>query len=275
LIATDPPGLAVAMPDAREAAAEGPSDVAVSENRLLGGRVRLRQPVTGYRAAIDPVLLAATVPATAGERVLDVGSGPGAAGLCLAARVPGVRLTLLEADVHAAERARENAALAAADPPIAVVEADVAAAPCGLGRAVFDHVLTNPPFMEPERGTPATARGRSARHEGGVPLADWIRACVLWVRAGGTVTVVHRADRCDQLIAAMVAAGLGGIAVLPLWPRAGEPAKRLIVQGRRGSRARARLLPGLVLHGDVLHGETGTFTAAADAVLRGATALPL
>ena len=247
---------------------------AVSENGLLGGRVRLRQPVAGYRAAIDPVLLAAAVPATAGDRVLDVGAGPGAAGLCLAARVARLHLTLLEADPATAALARENAAIAGtARPiaqPIAVHEADVADAPCGLGRASFEHVLTNPPFMPVDRGTPATARGRPARQEGTVPLADWVRACGLWVRAGGTVTVVHRADRCDELIAAMVGAGMGGIAILPLWPRHGEPAKRLIVQGRRGSRARARLLPGLVLHG-----AGGAFTPEADAVLRDAAALPL
>ena len=241
-----------------------------TEDRLLGGRVRLRQSVSGYRAGIDPVLLAAAVPASPGQRVLDVGAGAGAAGLCLAARVPGTQVAMLERDAGAAALARENAALAAAHPPIAVHEGDIAAPPPALAAGSFDHVMSNPPFMPESRGTPATARGRGARQEGAVDLAGWVRACCLWVRPRGTVTFVHRADRLDELVAAMVAGHAGGLTILPLWPRRGVAAKRLLVQGRPGSRAPARLLPGLVLHGD-----GDRFTDEADMILRAAGGLSL
>ena len=58
-------------------------DGAFSEDTLLGGKVRLRQPVDGYRAAIDPVLLAASLDAAPGQRVLEAGTGHGAAAICL------------------------------------------------------------------------------------------------------------------------------------------------------------------------------------------------
>ena len=87
------------------------ADADLTCNDFLGGRVRLYQPVKGYRAGVDPVLLAAAVPARAGDHVLELGCGAGQALLCLAARVPGLRLTGVELQAAYADLARRNGAL--------------------------------------------------------------------------------------------------------------------------------------------------------------------
>jgi tRNA1(Val) A37 N6-methylase TrmN6 len=244
---------------------------ALTEDSLLGGRVRLRQPAEGYRAAIDPVLLAAAVPAAEGETVLDAGSGSGAATLCLAARVPACRIVGLEIQRPLQRLASANASLNQLGPRIEMIAGDLGRPPPRLAGASFDHVMTNPPYLAATRVTlpPGAMRAR-AHVEQELDLAGWLAACLRMLRPGGMLTLIHRAERLAEVLAALNEP-LGELVVFPLWPRAGErPAKRVLVQGRKGSRGPLRLAPGLVLHED-----GGGFSAAAEAVLRHAQALPL
>ncbi len=242
----------------------------VTENTLLEGRVRLRQPRSGYRVAIDPVLLAAAVPAQAGERVLDVGTGTGAAALCLLARVEGCEVVGIEAQPEIARLAQENAALNHAADRFRVLEGDLRSPPADAAMGRFDHAMANPPYLEAAAATPARVAGKAtANIEGEATLTDWVACCARMVRHRGSVTVVHRADRLDALLGAFRQHGLGAIVITPLWPKLpGRDAKRVIVSGRRGARSPLRLTPGLVLHRD-----GGRFTAEADAILRGGAAL--
>lgn len=238
---------------------------------VLGGRVRLRQPKRGYRSAIDPVFLAAAVPAAAGETVLDVGAGVGAAALCLAARLPGVAVTGLELQPGLTRLGEANAGDNGCAGRVRMVVGDLRRPPPELAPASFDHVMTNPPYMRPGRGRPPAAAAKMAATVETAGLAEWLAFCRRMARPGGSVTVVHRGDRLDDLLGAMD--GLGGLAVFPLWPGPGPeaaPAKRVLVQGRTASRAPLRLLPGLVLHG-----ADGAFSDAAQAVLRDAQGLDL
>ncbi len=249
-----------------------PADAAQShtEDALLGGRVRLRQPAAGYRAAIDPVLLAAAVPAGAGESVLDVGAGGGAALLCLATRVPACRVSGLERDPDAARLAAENAALNGLGARVEVIVGDLLAPPASLAPGSFDHVMANPPHLEAGRARAPREEARAAAEvEGEAGLADWIRFCLRMARRGGSVTLIHRAERLAALLAAL-AEGAGGIVVFPLWPGGGKPAKRVLVAARPGLAQPLRLAPGLVLHRP-----DGAYTDEAEAVLRGAEALTL
>jgi len=244
----------------------------VTENTLLGGRVRLRQPRSGYRVAIDPVLLAGAVPAQAGERILDVGTGTGAAALCLLARVDGCEVVGIETQPDIARLAQGNAALNGAGDRFRVIEGDLRAPPAALGMGGFDHAMANPPYLEPAAATPARVAGKAAANiEGEASLTDWVAFCARMVRLRGSVTVVHRADRLDALLGAFRQHGLGAIVIVPLWPKQpGRDARRVIVSGRKGARTPLRLTPGLVLHRD-----DGGFTAEADAILReGAALLP-
>jgi tRNA1(Val) A37 N6-methylase TrmN6 len=241
-----------------------------TRDTLLGGRVRLAQPKDGLRAAIDPVLLAAAVPARAGERAFEAGAGTGAAALCLAWRVPGLRVTGIEIDPALAALANDNARANGVEDRVRFFAGDLRAPPPELAGETFDHVLANPPFLEAGSGTlsPDPAR-RRATAEGAGGLAAWIAACFAFLAPGGTLTVIHRADRLDTLVAE-ISRRAGGIVVFPLWAGEGKPAKRVIVAAREGSKAPPVTRPGLVLHGS-----RGGYTSEAEAILRAGRALPM
>ncbi|MFQ5619937.1 MAG: tRNA1(Val) (adenine(37)-N6)-methyltransferase [Rhodospirillales bacterium] len=248
---------------------------AVAEDALLGGRVRLVQPAEGYRAAIDPVFLAAAVPAAAGESVLDVGAGTGAAALCLAARVADVRVRGVEIAPDLVRLALGNAGLNGLAGRVQFIAGDLLRPPAQLAARTFDHVMANPPYLPAGRGhPPPDAAKRAARVEGAAGIEDWLRFCVAMVRPKGSVTLIHRADRLDAVLAALRERA-GGIVVFPLWPGPARgadaaPAKRVIVRARKGVAAPLRLAPGLVLHE-----AGGAFTPEAEAVLRDARGLRL
>lgn len=245
---------------------------ALSDDRFLGGRLAIWQPRRGYRAATDPILLAAAVPARAGESVLDLGCGVGVAGLALALRVPGIRLAGLELQPDYAALARANAernGIAAE-----VVEGDLARLPAALRGRAFDHVIANPPYFAPH-APPAADGGRDHARREATPLATWIAAGLRRLRPGGRLTLIHRTERLPDILAALIPAA-GDVVVLPLAGRAGRPAGRVIVSGRKGSRGPFTLLPPFVLHeGEAHDGDRDSFTPAAAAVLRGGAALAL
>ncbi len=244
--------------------------LAMTQDSLLDGRVRLRQPAEGYRAAIDPVLLAAATPATADDLVADLGCGVASAGLCLLQRVPRIRVFGLELQPLLARLGDENAGLNGVEDRLSVHLGDVRSPPPAFEAGSFDHVMMNPPYLDP-----AAARlsqhevRRIAMVEGEAGLADWIDVALRLLRAKGSLTLIHRAERLDEILS-LLSADCGHLTVLPLWPHRAQAAKRVIVQARKGSGAPLRLLPGLVLHK-----ADGAYSAEAEAVLRNAKALSL
>jgi len=241
----------------------------VSDGTLLGGRVKLRQPVEGYRVAIDPVFLAAAVPAASGDRILDIGCGVGAASLCLAARVPECRVIGIERERELVRLAVDNALTNGMSARFDAMTGDLLHPPPRL-EAGFDHVMANPPYLPAGSATPPPVPARAAAHvEGAADLAAWIRFALMMVRNKGTITFVHRADRLEALLAELNGRA-GEIVIFPLWPAGEKPAKRVLVRARKGVGTPTRLARGLVLHE-----ADGRFTAAADAVLREGQGLEL
>jgi tRNA1(Val) A37 N6-methylase TrmN6 len=234
----------------------------VAEGTLLDGRVRHVQPVAGHRTGLEPVLLAACVPAKPGERVLEAGTGSGAALLCLAARIPGLRGVGVERDPAMAALARRNAAANHLD--ITVLQADIAALQVD-GR--FDHALANPPWGGEGTASPEPLREAAKRAAPGL-FALWAARLATPLRHHGTLTLIIAAAALPASLAALEAAGCGSPAIVPLWPRAGQPARLAILQGIKGGRGPCRLLPGLVLHA-----AGGGFTPETDAILRAGAAL--
>ncbi|WP_374372357.1 tRNA1(Val) (adenine(37)-N6)-methyltransferase [Tabrizicola sp.] len=244
----------------------------LSDDKFLCGRLRLLQPVQGYRAATDPVLLAAACPAEPGQSVLDLGCGAGAAALCLGARVPGLTLAGLELQPAYADLARRNAERNGI--PVEVHEGDLARIPKPLRRD-FDHVIANPPYY-PAGGSPSPLAIRARAMQVETPLADWVAAATRRLRPGGWLTLICGADGFPEVLAAL-APKLGSAAVLPLAAREGRPALRVILRARKGGRAPFRLLAPLVIHQGPAHdGDRESYTPQANAVLRdgaGLTAL--
>jgi tRNA1(Val) A37 N6-methylase TrmN6 len=241
-----------------------------TEDRLLGGRVRLRQPAEGYRVAIDPVFLAAAVPAEPHQQVLDVGCGAGAAMLCLAVRVPQARVVGLDTQRDLVRLAGDNAILNGLEARVSVMIADLLRPPPRLSPGSFDHVMANPPYHERGRAAAAVQPGRvEATVEGDADLAAWVRFSLTMVRSKGTVTFIHRADRIDALLGE-IAGRVGEVVVFPLWPGEGRPASRVLVRARKQVAAPARLAPGLVLHR-----ADGGLSEAAEGVLREGRGLDL
>jgi tRNA1(Val) A37 N6-methylase TrmN6 len=242
--------------------------VATTADSLLGGQVIFYQPAEGYRAAIDPVLLAAAVPAAAGTRVLELGAGAGAASLCLVRRVSGCRVTGLEIDPALVSIACTNAAENGFGDRLDFDVGNVAAPPKELRESSFDAVMANPPFRARGSGTPSPDPGKQrANEEAETPLRVWLDAALEMLKPKGSLVMIHRADRLDEVVSHLHGRA-GDIAIFPLWPGAGKPAKRVIVRARKGIGTGSAVLPGLVLHE-----ADGKYTAAAEAVLRDGGAL--
>jgi tRNA1Val (adenine37-N6)-methyltransferase len=245
------------------------ADSDLSDDKFLCGRLRLLQPLKGYRAATDPVLLAAACPAVTGDGVLDLGCGAGAAALCLGVRVPGLALAGLEVQPDYADLARRNAERNGI--AFEVHDGDLARMPTALRRD-FDHVIANPPYY-PRGGSPSPVSGRALAMQVQTPLGDWIAAAARRLRPGGWLTMICGADGLPEVLAAMPLR-LGSVAVLPLAPREGKAALRVLVQARKGGRAAFRLLAPFVIHQGTVHdGDRESYTPAANSVLRDAADL--
>lgn len=240
-----------------------------SQDLFLGGRFRLSQPKYGYRAAADPVLLAAACPAKAGDHVLELGCGVGVASLCLGARVEGVALTGLELQPAYADLARYNAQITGI--PFDVHVGDLKEIPPAL-RQSYDHVIANPPYFSQTGGTAARDAGREIAQREETSIQEWCLAARKRLHPGGWLTMIHSCDRLMDILAALD--GFGAIAVLPLAPREGRAANRVILRARKTSRSPFRLLAPLVMHDGPEHdSDRESYTDEVRAILREGAAL--
>ncbi len=242
-------------------------DITTTTDAFLGGALILRQPKRGYRAGIDPVLLAARCAAQGNERVLDCGAGVGTVGLCLARRVAGCSVVLIERETLYAQLATENIAANDLADRVSLLQADVTAPQSDAVRGLagtFDHALANPPYSVDTDGTRSTDAAKDAATTMAADDLDaWARFLASMLKPGGGVTFIHRADALGRLLAVMDRR-FGAIGITPLHPSAIEPAGRVLVSGVKGSRAPLTLRSGIILHRD-----GGGYMPAIEAVLRG------
>jgi tRNA1(Val) A37 N6-methylase TrmN6 len=237
------------------------------QNGFLGGRISLRQGARGHRAGTDAVLLAGTVPREAEGLLLDVGAGAGAVGLSAAALAPRLAVGLVEIEAQACALARENIELNGFGTRARVFESDLldpaSRRAAGLVSEAADMVFTNPPFFQAGRIRVTPDSRKALAHVGSAPLETWVRCCLSLLRPGGLFAMIHRADALADCLAA-AQGRLGALVVLPVLPREGQAATRVLLKGVKGSKAPLTLCAPLVLHR-----EDGAFTALAEAIHRG------
>ncbi len=240
----------------------------LTEDLFLGGKLSVLQPEKGYRAGIDAVFLAATIPCAPGESIYEAGVGTGVASLCALARNPGIHVTGIEVAARYALLCEENAKRNGFGGSLRVIHADVkdalrkdlASMP---SHGSFSHAFANPPYFEDGKGTPSPNLLKAQAHAFGPgDLELWLKVLHTMVTLRGTVTIVHRAETLGKLLNVMEDR-FGDIRIAPLYAREGTAASRVIVQGVKGSKAPMQLLPGLVLHN-----EHSQFTSEAESILR-------
>jgi tRNA1(Val) A37 N6-methylase TrmN6 len=240
---------------------------------FLDGRVEIGQPKQGYRAATDPVFLAASVPIRTGQSVLDVGCGVGTAAICLGARVKDVRLTGIEMQSAYAQLAAENATRNGLN--ISIENADLSQLSAVFRQQSFDHVMTNPPFFEPSTLSNPQSVGKSIAHVETMTLGDWISLALRRLHPKGTFTIIHLAQRLPEILHALNGP-CGDLRVLPIAPREGRMAKRVIVQGVKTAKAPLQILPPFVVHAGTDHIKDGDdYSNEARSILRNGQALQL
>ncbi len=240
----------------------------LTTDAFLGGKLYLLQPKTGYRAGVDPVLLAATVEAQPGDRVLDLGCGVGAAALCLGARIPGLSLTGVEVQEDYAEIARRNGGAS-----FEVITADLADLPLKIRQRQFDHVLANPPYYDRAASLASGNVSREAALGEVTPLSLWVKIAAKRLAPKGYAHFIHRVERLPEILNTMTGR-LGSIEVLPLAPRRGRATELVIVRGRKNGRGAFRLHAPLILHeGPVHHKDADSYVPHVKAALRDGASL--
>ena len=222
----------------------------ITQDGFLGGQLQLYQPKTGYRAGIDPVLLAAACPAKSGEHVLELGCGVGVASLCLMARVPDVRLYGVEILPEYAQLARDNAAQNNFEFEVQV--ADVSARPTPFNGCEFHQIIMNPPYFKAQSSLISLDAGRAFGRAELVALSLWVQTAAKRLRPKGYLTLIQRVERLPDILASLTTR-FGSISVQPLAPRAGRAPHLVLVRARKAGRAAFQLLPTRNLHSGMAH----------------------
>jgi tRNA1(Val) A37 N6-methylase TrmN6 len=246
----------------------------LTDDAVLGGRLRLLQPRAGHRFGHDAILLAAATGAKSGERAVDLGAGVGTAGLALAARIPGVSVALVDIDDELVGLARENAARNGLSDRVSAFALDVGAGEqsfvaAGLASGAADHVLMNPPFHDlARRQASPDPRRRQAHVASREWLNTWMATAGRLLRIGGTVTLIFAADGIVDVLVS-VAERFRAVTILPIYPKPEAAAIRILVRAIKGGRGGFALSPALLLNR-----RDGRSTPEAESILREAAALP-
>ncbi|MCW0235662.1 MAG: methyltransferase domain-containing protein [Ferrovibrio sp.] len=246
-------------------------DIDHTHDALLGGLIRLKQPRKGQRASADAVMLAAAIGCRAGARVLELGCGSGVAMLCLAARLKAITVAGIELQPDLAALCARNIEANGLGERLSVYEGDIRARRiAGLAPNSFDQVFANPPYfdMARHRVSPHAGRAAARAEAEDADLGHWIAAMLRYARPNAGLTLIHKAERLGDILAALDRKA-GAIRVIPLWSKAGQPAKRVIVRAIKGSKTPLTLTPGLLLHRP-----DGSYLPEIEAVLRDGAALP-
>lgn len=232
---------------------------------VLDNKVTLCQPASGFRTSLDSVMLAAACPAKGYERVLDMGCGVGGAAFCLLYRLPEIHVTGVDVEAEYIDCAQENIALNKAAGRCDFIQSDIREFTVENPQDRFDHIICNPPYLEAGAHIPSpdpVKAGAMGHQDSALSVREWVGAALRLLKSHGSLTMIHRADAVDRIIAAM-GKSFGAVEIIPLWPKRGRDAKRVIIRAIKDRKSPATFHAGLVLHN-----QDGTYTDAANQILR-------
>ena len=237
----------------------------ISQDLFLGGQLSILQPITGYRAATDPVLLAAACPAKNSDEVMELGCGVGTASFCIFRRVK-VSLTGLEMQENYANLAIENGLLNKI--PIHVEIGDFRKMPKNIKNKNFDQVIINPPYYK--TGTPSKNQGRNQSLRITNPLSEWVNEGVKRLKPNGWITIINTPENLIEILISL-SKGTGDIQIKPLTSSQNKTANRVIIRAKKGSKSITKLYPPLITH--VSEGNIKKFSSETEEILRGGSPL--
>lgn len=243
------------------------TELELTRDKFLGGRLNIWQPKQGFRSGTDAVLLASAVPVKPGESVLELGCGVGVVSLCLSQHASELTLFGIELQEQYAALAVKNALENAAK--LEVVQGDILQPDADLKERSFDHVVSNPPYFVTQRLTDPARQDKAIAHvspEG--TTRDWVIQGLKRLKPKGWITVIQSVKQLPELVSA-VSSGCGDITIIPISSRAGEPASRVIVRGKKGSKGASELRAPIVMHNDVHTTDAGSkYSEVAISILR-------
>lgn len=239
---------------------------ATQEIYVLNKRLKLLHTVHGFKTSIDTVLLAASCQAKSGDHILDMGCGIGGAGLCVLTRVAGVTLMGVEIQVEHAALAVQNAEINGFEEQVTFVASDIRDFSKDKSREnSFHHVICNPPYLEAgaHLRSPHEEKATAMGHESAeLTVQDWVDAAYSCLKSNGSMSMIHRADKVDRIIRAL-GKRFGAVEIIPLWPKQGVDAKRVIVRAIKHRKSPATIKSGLILHN-----KDGEYTVETEQILR-------
>lgn len=227
----------------------------------LNGKIKIWQPVNGYRFAIDSILMAAFVPNKC-VNILELGVGVGAASLALAHRLPNAHITGIDIQDDNIELAKKNVQNNAFSDRFSLILDDFRNRK--LPGHYFDCIMMNPPFHEEDNYLPSPSPHKTTSHgENKTTLQHWMDEAYRCLKSHGNIVIVHKSDRLDDLLT-FLHVKYGQIEVFPLWPKEGRAAKRVLIRAQKASKAATKLYPGLIIHQP-----NGDYTSEAKKILEG------
>lgn len=233
---------------------------------LLNKSISLKQPVQGYKVAIDPVCLAASVDIIK-EKILDVGCGVGAISLCLAYRFKQIKIQGIDIQKDVVALAQQNAIDNKCDDRVCFVEADLVDYAKKHPES-YTIIVSNPPFFKKNVSNISPIPQKAiAHHDLHLSTSDWIKNCFKLLKSKGFLYIIFPFDDIVPLLESLQSVQYA-IRIFPLWPRRGQGAKRVLIRFQKNSYAPSRLLNGLVLHQ-----EDGSYTEEATKILRNGMSL--
>jgi len=232
---------------------------------LLNKKIKIFQPIDGYRASTDAVFLSSLLDETkvkSGDTILDVGSGTGAISLCLAERLKEKNIVITGIDIQpdlvelSNFSARENGFTDF----LRYIYMDIRQKTT-LSAGSFSFVISNPPYSDHDMPSPNPSKQLAHNHQN-FDLTGWLTFCLKMLRPKGYLLLINRAEAVNEILAALHNKA-GDVQILPIYSKEGQNAKRVAIIAKKGAKGMTKILPPFYTHN-----VDGSYTEKAQSILR-------